>query len=1311
MSSMIRKAGYGVAVAAIGITAAIMWPKSPITPLARPNLIMVNHRSPQFLATRSFPGITTPTLATNYINCEMQDISGNLSCSTNTTPTTMTIVGAPSYRLHSNIPKSNGFTHRGIHFVGGDYAVAGNTSIASQTTNDFSISLVLKIIDNGGSGNGLNLLVNKGNAFAPRNYGLWTNATGSEIYAILQDDTGLVLGQINDAAFLTNQGAHCITANFNRDGNATLISDGVQNVATANLSGNQGTLENAGAGLSFISQLGGTVRYNTILYAVHVSNSLTTLAEHQSWCRFVNPPTNVSYTQTTTRKWPLGIESGFGERLGTYGPNQWPVAIQSSKVSTSNSLGTVFPFFGAVINRIGLPNEIEKWSSFSGVSLLSTTSESPDGSPIARRIQWNTNSDYIYRPIVLGGNVGSDKWIASFYMRKVSGSCTGISWYCDGFGPDGNGHATALTDNEEWNRSINWSSKPLGGKFIMLFVNSAHGNCVMDISDIQYEQNALTLPCTSCWGDGNCICNTSTYSTDWSDKSTLMPTAISRMEVIAPSVIDSFYGSTNRTLFETGDSSVGLYEGIVPSFVIRNHGGTVEATVRGKGIGPTSEVRDYVTSWDAVDGLTNTNPRKYASMSINNLYGHTILESRKSTDVSNPYVPANRSDLGNQTFYWGCDKNNTNCFNGYVEETSVWARPEQKIKTENADHVLTMDTTGPTYLQNNSWYKLQCPVGSDTSKCWIWDMEESSGNIVDRINGLASSSIDGTPYYQTESGTLIRGSDTSKIGITGVTPMLFRVSSGDLIPSNDNSYSVGAWYRWDQNGTPTDTPFLSARYQVGTGYGYYVLLSNSNGRPYFSWSTDVGTVGGYFSATNTRDGLLHFVATKATWNAGTSQWDVAGSLDGGAFVALGSIGGNIAFSAITQLNMPLQSVPVQFLGTMILKDYALSDTEVATMWNASRLSLPNLTYARSNKACYVTGDSVINGSVVTCFAPDQVPYAYNALLKTVPGNEQLGLGLPLHNAVENLLLYSEDADNVVWLPVDTTVITNTAISPNGFLNADTVTATSAGGSIQQPIVSVATTNYTYCQFVKKNGVGNVVGKVRLLDDVLAEIATTSFTATNAWQQVCVTGAATGIATSGDTQITNNGESLFVWGASLTATDHAPIPYCPTQATTYTCNAPTANYVDSSVLAGWDRVEGNISFQMLPLANGRAFVLRNPTNFNGAIRTNIATTNAFLWDSTATEQQRVSLTNAISGYPIGFSLIYDSQEAFYDTTRRVYGQTYGNAYAGPWDTYTTDLGANWTQGVDGQNLLIGYGLTSVPVLTEGYLIGMNIYSHR
>ena len=626
-------------------------------------------------------------------------------------------------------------------------------------------------------------------------------------------------------------------------------------------------------------------------------------------------------------------------------------------------------------------------------------------------------------------------------------------------------------------------------------------------------------------------------------------------------------------------------------------------------------MRNYVASWNASDGLTNTNPRKYASMSINNSYGHTVLEARKSTATLDPFVPAHQSDLNNQTFYWGCDRNNTNCLNGYVEETSVWARPEQKIKTESASHVLTLDTTGPAFLQNNSWNNLQCPSGLDTSKCWIWDMNDLSGNIVDRINGLSSTSIDGLPYYQTNTGLMARGQgrkginftrndreriyasataisqigntneitfeflvDTSytreiademaifdssrrlsgsgfynrivnnqffsviasnagnyyglyakiipfdtrlhylattfmwsgsawvgamyldgvlvtsavdtagtptnvinnsfgatignlggggfnnaykgaiyevvltkkvfspseilaryqsyistgtylpnnvntvssykmnetsiingigikdssgnsnhltevtgtpdprsgdelyptstgivKKGIMGITPMLFRVNSADLTPVNNTSFSFAAWYRWDANGTPEDTPYLLANYQGGTGYGYIFNLGNSNAKPYFSWYTDAGNAGGAFSDINTRDGLPHLVVAKAIWNSGTSEWDVSGSLDGGVFNLMGSIGGNVAGSIQTQVNGALQSVPIQFLGTMILKDYALSDAEVSTMWNAARLTLPNLTYARSNKACYLTGDDSVTGSIITCFAADQVP--------------------------------------------------------------------------------------------------------------------------------------------------------------------------------------------------------------------------------------------------------------------------------------------------------------------------------------------------
>ena len=478
--------------------------------------------------------------------------------------------------MHTNIPVSSGFNKKAIGFNGStDYFEANDIAVGDVTTNNFSVTFTLTpLSDTPGIGYYVISKTNDSN----RGYGVDIYNNGMlRLQSFVWDAAGLTQGLNSDIGSIQLGVTHCITVNFDRSTVASSIIDGNQQTTTLNISAHSGSLTNN----HFLS-LGSyeeIIPFKGNISGLLFANHLTTLAEHQAICKAFKVPSNVSYTQTTTRKWSLGNEPGFGERLGTYGPNQWPVAIQASKISTSNPLGTTFPFFGAVTNSIGYPNEIDQWS-VSGAVVSANIAESLDGTMIADRVTFHDNADTLSK-LTVGGPIAigaGERWNGSFYAKRVSGTCTGLQYYCD----SGISTPLPLTDVNTWVRYSCNTTSTGSNQGIYIDVATTHGSCVFDMADAQYEPNQLTPPCTACTGDVNCTCNVSSYSTNWSVKSSLMPSALSRMEVIAPSVVDPFYGATNRTLFEAGDNSVGLYEGQVPSFVLRNQGGAVEATVRGK---------------------------------------------------------------------------------------------------------------------------------------------------------------------------------------------------------------------------------------------------------------------------------------------------------------------------------------------------------------------------------------------------------------------------------------------------------------------------------------------------------------------------------------------------------------------------------------------------------------------------------------------------------------------------------------------------------------------------------------------------------
>jgi len=70
----------------------------------------------------------------------------------------------------------------------------------------------------------------------------------------------------------------------------------------------------------------------------------------------------------------------------------------------------------------------------------------------------------------------------------------------------------------------------------------------------------------------------------------------------------------------------------------------------------------------------------------------------------------------------------------------------------------------------------------------------------------------------------------------------------------------------------------------------------------------------------------------------------------------------------------------------------------------------------------------------------------------------------------NLALRSEQLDNAPWTIVQSTVTPNTTISPDGTLNADTLTAngTSSNNRLNQNISLLVSTTYTYTIYAKKD---------------------------------------------------------------------------------------------------------------------------------------------------------------------------------------------------------------------------------------------------
>ncbi|EFK97640.1 hypothetical protein LDC_0307, partial [sediment metagenome] len=176
---------------------------------------------------------------------------------------------------------------------------------------------------------------------------------------------------------------------------------------------------------------------------------------------------------------------------------------------------------------------------------------------------------------------------------------------------------------------------------------------------------------------------------------------------------------------QTLGSGVVLTEGQIPTLLIRGQGGSMEGVVRGKPIQRTEVNREYTASWamDTSEGLTNTSPRKYAALSIDGKYQKTTLEPRVRTVAET----SNQKDLNSQLLYIGGDASG-NSLNGGIESWELYGRPAQVVRTAQADHVLTLDTTGVGYLANAAIPDMcDYTFGVPLANRWCWKTSEFSG--------------------------------------------------------------------------------------------------------------------------------------------------------------------------------------------------------------------------------------------------------------------------------------------------------------------------------------------------------------------------------------------------------------------------------------------------------------------------------------------------------------------------------------------------------------------------------------------------------
>lgn len=150
----------------------------------------------------------------------------------------------------------------------------------------------------------------------------------------------------------------------------------------------------------------------------------------------------------------------------------------------------------------------------------------------------------------------------------------------------------------------------------------------------------------------------------------------------------------------------------------------------------------------------------------------------------------------------------------------------------------------------------------------------------------------------------------------------------------------------------------------------------------------------------------------------------------------------------------------------------------------------------------------------------------------------------------NLLTYSEQFDNAAWTKSNITATANSISSPDGTTTADTLTASSANGTILQTATSTSAAHTLSVWLKRKTGTGNV--------DLTLDGGTTwtTKTITSSWARYDI--SQTLANPSSGIRIATSGDKIYAWGAQLEQSSFAS-SYIPTTTATVTRNADLLTY--------------------------------------------------------------------------------------------------------------------------------------------------------
>lgn len=329
----------------------------------------------------------------------------------------------------------------------------------------------------------------------------------------------------------------------------------------------------------------------------------------------------------------------------------------------------------------------------------------------------------------------------------------------------------------------------------------------------------------------------------------------------------------------------------------------------------------------------------------------------------------------------------------------------------------------------------------------------------------------------------------------------------------------------------------------------------------------------------------------------------------------------------------------------------------------------NIGYIGSGESLYLYGAQLVEGSVAKDYMPTttrlNIPRVDYPVLGGCPS-------LLVEPQRTNLLLRSEEFEDAVWTKTNVTVSSNTATSPSGLMNADSLTANTVNNyHYAEQIMSVVnSSNYTFSIYLKSNGYNFVLintpsgsssgnsGPIINLSTglIIGTYGTTNYGAQltnvgNGWYKLSMTiltnSTSLGIhinqfPTSTVATFTGNGTSgISVWGAQLEAGTY-PTSYIPTIASTVTRVADVASKTGISSLIG--QTEGTLFLDFVYSGLTDTHMIINDASFSSYIYFNSPNANQ-IWGHIQTSGVQFSMS-AIAGrykcalaYKSGSSVMY------------------------------------------------------------------------